>query len=52
MKNKTYHFNIGVDIATQKFDVSFSDQRVAFFENNVVKVQTVVTRNKKSPKPA
>jgi transposase len=34
MTNITYHFNIGVDIAKQKFDVSFSDQRVATFENN------------------
>ena len=34
MTNITYHFNIGVDIAKQKFDVSFSDQHVASFENN------------------
>jgi transposase len=36
MTNKTDYFNIGVDIAKQKFDVSFSDQRVACFENNLV----------------
>ena len=35
MTNKTYHFNIGVDIAKQKFDVSFGDQRMASFENNL-----------------
>ncbi len=35
MTNKTYHFNIGVDIAKQKFDVSFNDQRVVSFENSV-----------------
>jgi len=35
MTNKTYHFNIGVDIAKQKFDVAFSDQRVVSFENNL-----------------
>jgi transposase len=35
MTNKTYHFNIGVDIAKQKLDVSFSDQRVVSFENNL-----------------
>ena len=35
MTNKTYYFNIDVDTAKQKFDVSFSDQRVASFENNV-----------------
>jgi transposase len=34
MTNITYQFNIGVDIAKQKFDVSFSDQGVASFENN------------------
>jgi transposase len=36
MTNKTDYFNLGVDIAKQKFDVSFSDQRVACFENNLV----------------
>jgi transposase len=35
MTNKIYDLNIGVDIAKQKFDVSFSDQRVASFENNL-----------------
>jgi transposase len=35
MTNKTYYFNIGVDIAKQKFDVSFSDQRVASFDNSL-----------------
>jgi hypothetical protein len=35
MTNKIDYFNIGVDIAKQKFDVSFSDQRVAYFENNL-----------------
>jgi transposase len=35
MTNTTYHFNIGVDISKQKLDVSFSDQRVASFENNL-----------------
>lgn len=35
MTNKTYHFNIGVDIAKQKLDVSFSDQRGVSFENNL-----------------
>jgi transposase len=34
MTNKTYQFNIGVDIAKHKLDVSFSDQRVVSFENN------------------
>jgi len=34
MTNKTYQFNIGVDIAKHKVDVSFSDQRVVSFENN------------------
>jgi len=33
MTNITYQFNIGVDIAKQKLDVSFSDQRVVSFEN-------------------
>ena len=35
MTNITYQFNIGIDIAKQKFDVSFSDQKVASFENNL-----------------
>ena len=35
MMNKTYQFNIGVDIAKQKIDVSFNDQKVASFENNL-----------------
>jgi transposase len=35
MTNITYQFNIGVDIAKQKLDVSFSDQRVVSFENNL-----------------
>ena len=35
MTNITYHFNIGVDVAKQKIDVSFNDQRVAFFENSL-----------------
>ena len=35
MTNITYHFNIGVDVAKQKIDVSFNDQRVASFENNL-----------------
>ena len=35
MTNKTYQFNIGVDIAKHKLDVSFSDQRVVSFENNL-----------------
>ncbi|MDD5632613.1 MAG: IS110 family transposase [Methylococcales bacterium] len=34
MTNKTYQFNMGVDIAKHKLDVSFSDQRVVSFENN------------------
>jgi transposase len=34
MTNMTYQFNIGVDMAKQKIDVSFGDQRVASFENN------------------
>jgi transposase len=35
MTNITYQFNIGIDIAKQKFDVSFSDQKVVSFENNL-----------------
>jgi transposase len=35
MTNITYQFNIGVDVAKQKIDVSFNDQRVASFENNL-----------------
>jgi transposase len=35
MTNITYQFNIGVDVAKQKLDVSFSDQRVVSFENNL-----------------
>lgn len=34
MTNKTYSFNVGVDISKQKLDVSFSDQKTASFENN------------------
>ena len=34
MTNKTYQFNIGVDIAKHKLDVSFSDQRGVSCENN------------------
>jgi transposase len=36
MTNITYHFNIGVDVAKQKIDVSFNDQRVVSFENSLV----------------
>jgi len=35
MTNIIYQFNIGVDVAKQKLDVSFSDQRVVSFENNL-----------------
>ena len=33
MTNKTYQFNLGIDIAKQKFDVSFSDDKSASFDN-------------------
>lgn len=33
MTNNTYQFNIGIDIAKQKFDVSFSDDKSASFDN-------------------
>jgi hypothetical protein len=35
MTNITYQFNLGVDVAKQKFDVSFNDHKVASFENNL-----------------
>lgn len=42
MTNITYQFNRGIDIAKQQFDVSFSDQKVASFENNLAGFQLLL----------
>ena len=51
MTNITYQFNIGVDIAKQKLDVSFSDQRVASFENNLAGFKLLLKEIKQIPNP-
>ncbi|MDO9167690.1 MAG: hypothetical protein Q7U18_01165 [Methylobacter sp.] len=51
MKNQTYHFNIGVDIATQKFDISFSDQGVTFLKTTRLRLKRLWQKIKKVPNP-
>jgi transposase len=49
MTNITYQFNIGVDIAKQKIDVSFNDQRVASFENSLAGFKLLLKQIKDKP---
>ena len=49
MTNITYQFNIGVDIAKQKFDVSFSDQKIASYENNLAGFKRLLQEIKDKP---
>jgi transposase len=49
MTTITYQFNIGVDIAKQKFDVSISDQKIASYENNLAGFKRLLQEIKDKP---
>lgn len=49
MTTITYQFNIGVDIAKQKFDVSISDQKITSYENNLAGFKRLLQEIKDRP---